>query len=104
MAETSTVQVPTFELPHRLARSLEWADVSKVDMAAHLGVSRQTVDNYIHERTPITRGYLHAWATLCGVPFDWLAFGDGEGRTVTGTVTHEYQYLCVGQLEMCYAA
>lgn len=84
MESTNTVTAPKFELTHRLARSLEWSGVSKPAMAEHLGVSRQTIDNYIKGRTVIPRGYLFAWADKCRIPFDWLAFGDA----VTDPNTH----------------
>jgi transcriptional regulator with XRE-family HTH domain len=84
MESADTVTIPRFELPHRLARSLEWSGVTKIQMADALGVSRQTIDNYIKGRTIPTRGYLRAWADECRIPFDWLAFGDA----VTDPNTH----------------
>lgn len=95
MESTNTVTAPRFELTHRLARSLEWSGVSKVEMANALGVSRQTIDNYIKGRTVPTRGYLRAWADECRIPFDWLAFGDAvtEPNTRGDIATPDHSYI-----------
>ncbi len=84
METTHTVSAPSFQLKHRLRLALEASGVEKIDMANELGVSRQTIDNYLKGRTPCPRGYLRAWADKCSIPFDWLAFGDA----VTGSDTH----------------
>lgn len=96
MEAANTVTAPTFELTHRLARALEWSGVPKSTMAEHLGVSRQTIDNYIKGRTTIPRGYLYAWAEICRIPFVWLAFGDAVTEEVTGRQPD--------QLTLCVAA
>lgn len=95
MESTNTVTAPRFELTHRLARSLEWSGVSKVEMANALGVSRQTIDNYIKGRTVPTRGYLRAWADECRIPFDWLAFGDAvtDPNTRGDCATPDHSYI-----------
>ena len=76
MESTNTVTAPSFQLKHRLRLALEASGVSKLTMADELGVSRQTIDNYLTGRTPFPRGYTRAWAEKCSIPFDWLAFGD----------------------------
>lgn len=74
--QTREPAVPTFELRHRLARSLEWAGLTPEDMATELGVHIQTVRNYLKDRHSPNRGTLIAWAFRCGVPPAWLI--DGE--------------------------
>lgn len=71
-------QVPTFELRHRLHRALEHGGVRVSEMAAYLEVSESTMTNYLSGRTRPRAGSLRAWAIRCGVPFDWLATGDGH--------------------------
>lgn len=61
-----------------MALALEHGGVSVNEMAAHLGISRTTVSNYLHGRTKPRRGDLIAWAMRCGVPFEWLVNGDDE--------------------------
>ncbi len=62
----------------RLGKSLRYADVSNAEMAEILGVSRNTVGNYIADRTPITDGYLRLWAMRTGVTYDELKYGLSE--------------------------
>jgi transcriptional regulator with XRE-family HTH domain len=70
------VVIPTWRLQDRLKRSLdEVPDLSIPGMAAELGVTRQTVTNYLHGHTVPNRSTLRVWAMRCGVPFDWLANG-----------------------------
>ena len=69
---TTESQVLTFELRHRLARSLEMAGITKVEMADELGVTRKTIDNYLAGRTIPTRGYLRLWADVTQIPMSEL--------------------------------
>lgn len=75
MAVTDT---PAFELRHRLALALEHAGIKPSEMADRLGRSDGTIRNYLKGRTPLTKGTLVAWATICDVPFEWLEQGTGS--------------------------
>lgn len=68
--------IPTWTLGDRLAKALDHSGVSVADMADELGVSRNTVGNYIAGRTAPKRAVVAAWALLTGVPRDWLLTGD----------------------------
>src|SRR5690606_11588498 len=70
-----TTTVPAFGLRHRLSLALDHADVSVQEMADELGVSRNTVGNYIAGRTRPHKAVLRVWALRTGVPFTWLAEG-----------------------------
>lgn len=60
-----------------MQRSLAHAEVSIDEMAAELGVSRQSVSRWLNERGGQPRiGYLKLWALRTGVPLEWLL---GEG-------------------------
>lgn len=52
-------------------------------MAEMLGVSRNTVSNYEHDRTEPTLTALRRWSEVTGVPVDWLLDmqGDAESRS-----------------------
>ena len=51
---------------------LQHAGVSVQAMADELGVSRNTVGNYLNRRTEISRSGLIVWALRTGVPMRWL--------------------------------
>lgn len=90
----TTENVPTFGLRHRLALALEAAEVSVAAMADELGVSRNTVGNYLAGRTTPPRPTLRVWALRCGVPFEWLWTGEVPQTPPdgpNGTVTRRYQ-------------
>lgn len=69
-------RIPEFHIGDRLHKALTEAGVSHQDMADFLGVSRNTVGNYIHRRTPVSIGVLRLWALRTGVSLDWLRDGD----------------------------
>lgn len=49
-------------------------------MADYLGVSRNTIGNYIALRSRPNKGTVRLWAMATGVDLDWLAEGKvGEG-------------------------
>ncbi len=59
----------------RLGKALKIANVSHAEMAQILGVSRNTIGNYIADRTPIRDGDIRNWAVRTGVSFDELKYG-----------------------------
>lgn len=65
-----------FGLPDRLEKALNWSRVSSGEMAQELGVSRNTISNYINGKTPIKRHILIQWAMKTGVPFSWIETGE----------------------------
>lgn len=77
---------PRFELRHRLARALEWGQVSREEMAVEVGVGVTTIRNYLRGSTLPTRATVEVWARRCGVPFDWLLHGDADDEE--GPETH----------------
>lgn len=73
MSNTTT---PTFTTGDRLRKAREFAGVSVHDMAEALGVTRNTVTNYEHERTAIPVNALVAYGRTTGVSVAWLIEGD----------------------------
>lgn len=47
-------------------------------MAEVLGLSRNSVTNYIHDRTRPPHSVLMVWSMKTGVPLDWLQTGEPE--------------------------
>lgn len=79
----STSQAPLderleYDLLDRLAKSLRVGGVGKGEMASHLGVSGNTVGNYLAGRTEPDKATLMVWAMRCGVPYEWLKNGSLE--------------------------
>lgn len=64
-----------FGLRHRLALALDHSGVSVHDMADELGVSRNTVGNYLAGRTRPAKAVLRVWALRTGTPYEWLSEG-----------------------------
>lgn len=71
----STTTIPRFERRHRLALALDHADVPVGEMATVLGVSRNTVGNYLSGRTKPPTSAVKLWAMRCGVPYEWIEHG-----------------------------
>lgn len=86
--------IPMWTVGDRLRKALSYAGVSNAEMAQTLGVSPNTVGNYIADRTKANRSTLVVWAMRTGVPVEWLEHGiephngdDGGGAAVN---TDEY--------------
>lgn len=74
--------VPVWTLGWRLRRSLEFAGLTREEMAEELGMSRATLTRWMHDLGgPPRRIYLRQWALRTGVPYAWLAGEDDEART-----------------------
>ena len=77
-------------LNDRLHKALRISGMNATSMADALGVHRNTVNNYLTEKSPIDRRTLIAWAFATGVPFEWLETGasshavpPGDGGSMT---------------------
>lgn len=71
-------EIPTWNLQDRLQKALDFAGVSRSEMADLLGVNRNTVGNYVAGRTRIPRASLLVWAMRCGVSLNWVNTGEGQ--------------------------
>jgi len=76
-----------FDKSDRLAKALKIANITGIEMAEHLGLSRTTVSNYINGRTTPSRSLVRDWALRTGVPFSWLENGDAQGGGDDGIPT-----------------
>lgn len=56
--------------------ALEASDIEPARMADELGVTPQTIHNYLRgSRTPIL-GVVKQWAAICRVPWQWIITGE----------------------------
>lgn len=67
--------IPQFTLGDRLAKALDVSGTSVTEMAETLGVSRQTIGNYLAGRTHPKLAVLRVWADVTHVPVEWLRDG-----------------------------
>ncbi|NNG77804.1 helix-turn-helix transcriptional regulator [Brevibacterium luteolum] len=68
----------------RLAKSLSAAGLSSQEMAQHLGVSRNTISNWLNDRTSPRRAELILWAMRTQVPLEWIETGELKNRRPDG--------------------
>lgn len=64
----------------RMRKALEHNDYSVQSAADYFGVTRGTVSNWIHGRTPVPLEWLQTGATV-PTPPDWKETGYKSGRT-----------------------
>jgi len=64
-----------WDVADRMRKSLRHSDVGVSDMAAYLGVARNTVSTWINGRIEPSRQTLRLWALRTGVQFEWLESG-----------------------------
>ena len=90
--QTHGVKVPEWTMGDRLRKAREELGLSQKDMAATLGVARNTIGNYELGATEPSAATLRAWARACQVPAEWLAWGYTPGdqkppgyRSTSGT-------------------
>ncbi len=67
-----SVAIPTWTLSDRLRKARMFAGYDQIEFAARVGISRATVGNYEQDRVEPKRVALIAWASVTGVPFEWL--------------------------------
>ena len=74
----TTTLIPTWTLGDRMAKARKAAGYDTPgEMAARLGVHRNTVSNWEHGRVDVPPTAIIAWASVTSVPQWWL-LGDGE--------------------------
>ena len=76
---STTSRIPEFDLPDRLRKAREAAELDQHDLAAVMGVSRATVSNAETGRRTVRRITINAWSLATGVPVEWLLTGHTTG-------------------------
>lgn len=69
--------VPEWDLVDRLRKSLRHAGLHLHEMADYLGVSRNSVSNWMNGNYRPSQPALKLWAMRTGVPYEWLR-GESE--------------------------
>lgn len=72
---TETGLIPSWTQGDRLGKALRSQGITNQEMADYLGVSRNTITNYIHDNRKVPLGTLRLWAMRTGVPLAWLETG-----------------------------
>jgi len=73
--QNTATPVPAFHMGDRLAKALEVSGVGVAEMALKLGVSRQTIGNYLSGRTTPKLATLRVWSDETGVDLEWIKEG-----------------------------
>jgi transcriptional regulator with XRE-family HTH domain len=64
--------VPEWDLADRMRKALRVAGIGPQEMADYLGVSRQSVGNWINGRVEPSLQTLRLWSIRTGVPLEWV--------------------------------
>ena len=73
--QNTVTAVPAFHMGDRLAKALDVSGVGVAEMALKLGVSRQTIGNYLSGRTTPKLATLRVWSDETGVDLEWIKEG-----------------------------
>lgn len=78
--------MPEWTQGDRMRKALEAAGYGVAEAAMRFGVGRNTISNWIHDRTAPSAIVLEVWADWTGVPLIWLQTGvvpsGGDGGSV----------------------
>lgn len=70
--QTSSGIDPEWDIADRMRKALRHSDIGVQEMAAYLGVARNTVGTWINGRIEPSKQTLRLWALRCGVTYEWL--------------------------------
>jgi transcriptional regulator with XRE-family HTH domain len=75
---------PTWDLTDRMRKAMQHAGLDARQMADYLGVSRNSVHNWLSGRIEPSTQTLRLWAMRTGVNYDWLR--DGKPQVEGGII------------------
>jgi len=78
-----------FDLADRLRKSLRVSELPVQEMADLLGVSRNTVSNWINGRGKPSDHQLIVWAAHTDAPYQWLKDGEPPALITGGSSVNE---------------
>ena len=91
MTEQPAGDVPEWDLADRMRKALRTAGVGPQEMADYLGVSRQSVGNWISGRVEPSFQTVRLWSIRTGVDLEWVLGRTlvltGRGSTIRPTLT-----------------
>lgn len=76
--------IPQWTVGDRLRKARELTGLERGDFAGEIGISRNTVTNYEHDKVEHRVVVLRSWALRCGVSQHWLETGEGEPSGPSG--------------------
>lgn len=79
MSERTEV-IPRWDLADRMRKALRYAGIAPWQMAAYLGVGRNTVSTWMNGRIRPSVQSQRLWALRCGVSYEWLSAGEAGGH------------------------
>ena len=94
MSISVTGVTPQWTIGDRLRKARELIGIDRAEFAEQIGISRNTVTNYEHDKVKPRVVVLRAWAMRCGVAEQWIRsgqppFGPSPGQDVNfGWSTH----------------
>jgi transcriptional regulator with XRE-family HTH domain len=68
----SEITIPQWTMGDRLAKSRREAHIPTAVMCEYLGIHRNSLNAYEHDRSRAPRAVLRLWAMRCNVPLEWL--------------------------------
>jgi transcriptional regulator with XRE-family HTH domain len=74
--------IPEWDMADRLRKALRHAGLEQQEMAGYLGVSRNSVSNWVNGNNRPSGPALKLWALRTGVPFEWLRDGSAAAEGV----------------------
>src|SRR5690349_19437899 len=82
--DISTTRIPELTLGWRLRMAMENTDLDQGEWANYLGVNRNTITRWTHDKSPVARGQLIAISLRSGVPIEWIENGTGPSDNNDG--------------------
>ncbi len=78
--------IPQWTLGDRMGKALDHAGIGMQEMADYLGVSRNSVSNWVHGRITPSRQTLLLWSMRTGVDLDWIARSQSDTGWLRGHI------------------
>jgi transcriptional regulator with XRE-family HTH domain len=76
--------IPELTLGWRLRMAMESSSLDQSQWAQYLGVNRNTITRWTHDKSPVARGHLVAISLRTGVPMEWIEHGTGPSNNGDG--------------------
>jgi transcriptional regulator with XRE-family HTH domain len=70
MSEQLTI--PEWTIGDRMGKARRAAGIRTADMCEYLGIHRNSLNAYEHDRSRPPKSVVRLWAQRCDVPLDWL--------------------------------
>lgn len=78
----SELMIPEWTVGDRMAKARRAAGIPTAVMCDYLGIHRNSLNAYEHDRSRPGRAVLRLWAMRCGVPLEWLDPSSTKWETI----------------------